>query len=93
MKKVLASALALILLSGCTASKPGAFERIDEDTRSNTVQYRYDPAKVDKDAMKLDLAKYCNKRGFDKVETLPAQDSHVPGLKKAWFQCNYALKS
>ncbi|MCZ4060561.1 hypothetical protein O3W44_17820 [Pantoea sp. LMR881] len=93
MKKQLAGALALLLLSGCTASKPGAFERIDEDPSSNTVQYRYDPETVNQDAMKLDLAEYCNKKGFDKVESLPAQESHIPGLKKAWFQCNYAVRS
>jgi uncharacterized lipoprotein len=34
MKKQIIGALALILLSGCTASKPGAFERIDEDASS-----------------------------------------------------------
>ncbi|HAI05550.1 MULTISPECIES: hypothetical protein [Pantoea] len=93
MKKQIIGALALILLSGCTASKPGAFERIDEDASSNTVQYRFDPLKVNRDAMEIDLANYCNKKGFDKVESLPAQDSHIPGLKKAWFQCNYAVKS
>ncbi|MEG3112609.1 MULTISPECIES: hypothetical protein [Pantoea] len=93
MNKLLTGALALILLSGCTANKPGAFERIDEDTRSNTVQYRFDPEKVNKDALDIDLAEYCNKKGFDKVESLPAQDSHIPGLKKAWYQCNYAVKS
>lgn len=93
MKKLLTGALALILLSGCTASKPGAFERVDEDNSSNTVQYRYDPTRVNKDAMELDMANYCIQRGFDKVDALPVQDSHIPGLKKAWFQCNYAVKS
>lgn len=92
MKKRVVSALALLLLAGC-AGKPGGFERVDEDSTSHTVQYRYDPQKVNRDAMQADLAKYCNQRGFDKVEALPAQDSHIPGLKKAWFQCNYAIKS
>ena len=93
MKKLITGALALILLSGCTSSKPGAFERVDEDPSSNTVQYRFDPLKVNRDAMDIDLANYCSNKGFDKVEALPAQESHIPGLKKAWFQCNYALKS
>lgn len=93
MKKTLIGALALILLSGCTASKPGAFERVDEDTSSNTVQYRFDPSKVNRDAMEIDVAKYCLDKGFDKVENLPAQDSTIPGLKKTWYQCNYAVKS
>lgn len=93
MKKLMTGALALILLSGCTSSKPGAFERVDEDPSSNTVQYRFDPLKVNRDAMDIDLANYCNSKGFDKVEALPAQESHIPGLQKAWFQCNYAIKS
>ena len=85
MNKMLISALALFMLAGCSVSKPGGFERVDEDARSNTVQY--------KDALELDLANYCNQRGFDKVESLPAQDSNLPGLKKVWYQCNYAVKS
>lgn len=93
MKKLITGALALILLSGCTASKPGAFERVDEDPGSNTVQYRYDPVKVNRDAMNIDLVNYCSNKGFDKVEALPVQESHIPGLQKAWFQCNYAVKS
>ena len=93
MKKLITGALALILLSGCTASKPGAFERVDEDPGSNTVQYRFDPVKVNRDAMNIDLANYCSNKGFDKVEVLPVQESHIPGLQKAWFQCNYAVKS
>lgn len=93
MKKIITGALALMLLSGCTASKPGAFERVDEDPSANTVQYRFDPVKVNRDAMNIDLANYCSSKGFDKVESLPAQESHIPGLKKAWFQCNYAVKS
>lgn len=92
MKKTI-GALALLLLAGCTASKPGAFERVDEDPVSNTVQYRFDPQQVNKDAMQTDLAEYCSERGFDRVESLPSQDSHIPGLKKAWYQCNYAIKS
>lgn len=93
MKKTVISAMALLMLAGCSVSHPGGFERVDEDTRSNTVQYRYDPHTLNKDAMESDLANYCSQRGFDKVESLPAQDSHLPGLKKAWYQCNYALKS
>ena len=93
MNKKIVSAFALLLLAGCSASKPGGFERVDEDASSHTVQYRYDPQKLNKDAMLTDLAEYCSERGFDKVEALPAQDSHIPGLKKAWFQCNYAIKS
>lgn len=93
MKKSVVSALALLLVAGCSANKPGGFERVDEDLTSHTVQYRYDPQKLNKDAMQADLAEYCIKRGFDKVEALPAQDSHIPGLKKSWFQCNYAIKS
>ncbi|WP_277977138.1 membrane lipoprotein lipid attachment site-containing protein [Pantoea endophytica] len=93
MKKMLISALALFMLTGCSVSKPGGFERVDEDTSSNTVQYRYDPHTLNKDAMEIDLANYCSQRGFDKVESLPSQNSHLPGLKKAWYQCNYAVKS
>lgn len=85
--------LALFLLAGCTASKPGAFERIDEDPVSHTVQYRYHPQKVDKDALQLDVTNYCQAQGFDLVESLPAQESHIPGLKTTWYQCNFALKS
>lgn len=92
MKKTI-SVVALLLLAGCTASKPGAFERVDEDPVSNTVQYRFDPQLVNKDAMQTDLAAYCSERGFDRVEPLPSQDSNIPGLKKAWYQCNYAIKS
>ncbi|MCE0489287.1 hypothetical protein LU196_04370 [Pantoea sp. Mb-10] len=93
MKKIFISAIALLLLAGCSVNKPGGFERVDEDARANTVQYRYDPQHVNKDAMEMDLASYCNQRGFDKVESLPAQDSYLPGLKKTWYQCNYAIKS
>jgi len=93
MKKLITGAIALLMLTGCSVSKPGGFERVDEDKTSNTVQYRYDPHSFNRDAMEADLANYCSERGFDKVESLPAQDSHLPGLKKAWYQCNYAIKS
>lgn len=92
MYKIMTGMLALLLVTGCTSNKPGGFERVDEDESSHTVQYRYDPQKYNRDAMQADLSEYCRKRGFDKVEALPTQDSHIPGLKKAWFQCNYALK-
>ena len=93
MNKAMMSALALILLSGCTASKPGAFEKVDEDPAVNTVQYRFDPLKVNRSAMNQDVERYCSDRGFDKVEPLQPQESHVPGLMKAWYQCNYQIKS
>ncbi|MDR7345516.1 putative lipoprotein [Pantoea alhagi] len=92
MKSKIYGVLALFLLAGCTASKPGAFERVDEDPVSHTVQYRYHPQKVDKDALKLDVANYCRAQGFDLVDALPPQDSHIPGLTTAWYQCNFALK-
>ena len=93
MKNIVTGALALIMLAGCSVNQPGGFERVDEDPGSNTVQYRFDPVKVNRDAMNIDLANYCSNKGFDKVEALPAQESHIPGLQKAWFQCNYAVKS
>ena len=93
MKSIIVGATALLLLCGCSVSKPGGFERVDEDPSANTVQYRYDPQKLNRDAMELDLADYCSKKGFDKVEALTPQESHIPGLKTRWFQCNYALKS
>lgn len=93
MQKIITGALALLLLTGCSTTSPDGFVRIDEDESSQTVQYRYDPQKFNKDALQADVSAYCSERGFDKVEALPAQDSHIPGLKKAWFQCNYALKS
>jgi hypothetical protein len=43
--------------------------------------------------MEIDVANYCMNKGFDKVENLPVQDSTIPGLKKTWYQCNYAVKS
>ena len=49
MKKLITGALALILLSGCTASKPGAFERVAGGPSVNTGQYRFEPAKVNRD--------------------------------------------
>lgn len=93
MKTKLFGALALLLLAGCTSSKPGAFEKVDEDPAVNTVQYRFNPTSVDKTAMLEDVERYCNERGFDKVEALDPQDSHVPGLKKAWYQCNFSVRS
>ncbi|WP_313118779.1 membrane lipoprotein lipid attachment site-containing protein [Pantoea septica] len=93
MKSIIVGATALLLLTGCSVSKPGGFERVDEDPSANTVQYRYDPQKLNRDAMELDLADDCGKKGFDKVEALTPQESHIPGLKTSWFQCNYALKS
>lgn len=93
MKSKFYGILALFLLAGCTASKPGAFERVDEDPVSHTVQYRYHPQKVDKDALRLDVANYCQAQGFDLVEALPPQDSNIPGLATAWYQCNFAIKS
>ena len=93
MKRKFCGALALFLLAGCTASKPGAFERVDEDPISHTVQYRYHPQKVDKAALQQDVNNYCHAQGFDIVESLPTQESHVPGLKTTWYQCNFALKS
>ncbi|MBP2167745.1 putative hemolysin [Erwinia toletana] len=92
MKIKIVSALTLLLLAGCTSSKPGAFEKIDEDPLSNTVQYRFNPEKVNRDAMLNDLSTYCGNRGFDIAEPLPEQDSHLPGLKKVWYQCNYSIK-
>ncbi|RWR01259.1 hypothetical protein ED28_14075 [[Pantoea] beijingensis] len=92
MKIQMAGAVALLLLVGCTSSKPGAFEKIDEDPISNTVQYRFNPQKVNRDAMLSDLAEYCSQKGFDIAEPLPIQDSNLPGLKKVWYQCNYSLK-
>ncbi|WP_075181382.1 hypothetical protein [Pantoea sp. 1.19] len=92
MKKLAFSLVALSLLAGCTSGKPGAFERVDEDPRVNTVQYRFNPEKVDRDAMLSDISSYCNQRGFDKVDELPTQDSTIPGLEKKWYQCNYAIK-
>ena len=93
MKRKFYGACALFLLAGCTASKPGAFERVDEDPVSHTVQYRYHPQKVDQDALALDVANYCHAQGFDLVESLPPQKSNIPGLETAWYQCNFALKS
>jgi len=93
MKSMIVGAMALLLLTGCSVSKPGGFERVDEDPSANMVQYRYDPQKLNRDAMELDLADYCSKKGFDKVEALTPKASHIPGLKTSWFQCNYALKS
>lgn len=92
MKIRVVSALALLLLAGCTSSKPGAFEKVDEDPISNTVQYRFNPQTVDRDAMLNDLSRYCENKGFDIAESLPVQESHVPGLKKVWYQCNYSIK-
>lgn len=92
MKLTIASLLALFLLTGCSVSKPGGFVRVDEDPSANTVQYRYDPHKLNKDALQLAVAEYCNKKGFDKVEALPPENSHIPGLKTNWYQCNYAVK-
>lgn len=43
--------LNIFLLSGCTSSKPGAFEKVDEDPAVNTVQYRFNPMLVNKVAM------------------------------------------
>ncbi|PIJ51540.1 hypothetical protein BL250_03605 [Erwinia sp. OLTSP20] len=93
MKGQLACVLTILLLAGCTAHQPGAFERIDEDTAVNTVQYRYDPLKVDNAALQKELRAYCQARGFDKVEALRPQSSNIPGLVKTWYQCNYAIKS
>lgn len=93
MKFKVFGALALLLLAGCTASKPGAFEKVDEDPVANTVQYRFDPQKVNHQAMMNDLSTYCGQRGFDMAQPLPEQDSHLPGLKKIWYQCNYQIKS
>ncbi|AXU94174.1 MAG TPA: hypothetical protein DD850_11320 [Erwinia persicina] len=93
MKKKLSGVFALLLLAGCTSGKPGAFEKVDEDPAVNTVQYRFNPVNVDKTAMEKDVERYCTERGFDKVEALSPQESHVPGLMKAWYQCNYSIKS
>lgn len=93
IKKTIPALVALLLLAGCTSGKPGAFEKVDEDTAVNTVQYRFNPAKVDKTALADDIERYCAQKGFDKVEALPAQESHVPGLMKAWYQCNFSIKS
>ncbi len=93
MKKKLSGVFALLLLAGCTSGKPGAFEKVDEDPAVNTVQYRFNPVNVDKTAMEKDVERYCTERGFDKVEALSPQESHVPGLMKAWYQCNFSIKS
>jgi len=93
MKKKLSGVFALLLLAGCTSGKPGAFEKVDEDPAVNTVQYRFNPVNVDKTAMEKDVERYCTERGFDKVEALSPQESHVPGLMKAWYQCNYSIES
>ena len=88
-----AVALAIFMLAGCTSGKPGAFEKIDEDSAVNTVQYRFNPSTVNKTALDEDVERYCSERGFDKVEPIKPQESRVPGLMKAWYQCNYSIKS
>ncbi|WP_147199073.1 hypothetical protein AAGQ96_15225 [Pantoea sp. MBD-2R] len=95
MKKSIAGALtlAVLLLTGCTSGKPGAFEKVDEDPAVNTVQYRFNPETVNKAAMLEDVEHYCSERGFDKVEAIKPQESRLPGLMKAWYQCNYSIKS
>ncbi|MCX8956685.1 hypothetical protein [Erwinia psidii] len=95
MNKIITGALLLnmVLLSGCTSSKPGAFEKVDEDRAVNTVQYRFNPTLVNKTAMQQDVQRYCTERGFDKVEPIKPQESRIPGLMKAWYQCNYSIKS
>jgi outer membrane murein-binding lipoprotein Lpp len=95
MKKLVtgAVALAVFVLAGCTSSKPGAFEKVDEDPAVNTVQYRFNPTTVNKMAMQQDVERYCTERGFDKVEPIKPQESRVPGLMNAWYQCNYSIKS
>ncbi|WP_067705825.1 MULTISPECIES: hypothetical protein [unclassified Erwinia] len=85
-------ALAALLLAGCTSGKPGAFERVDEDPAVNTVQYRFNPTTVNKTAMREDVQRYCADRGFDTVEPIKPQASRLPGLMKAWYQCNYSIK-
>lgn len=95
MKKIMTGALALaVLLSvGCTSGKPGAFEKVGEDPAVNSVLYRFDPDKVNKTAMEQDVEHYCEEHGFDKVEPIKPQESRLPGLMKAWYQCNYSVKS
>lgn len=93
MKIKITALIAMLLLAGCTSSKPGAFEKVDEDPAVNTVQYRFNPDKVDRTAMAEDVERYCTGKGFDKVEALVPQESHVPGLMKAWYQCNFSIKS
>lgn len=93
MKVFIAGALALSLLTGCSLNKPGGYKRVDEDPKANTVQYRYNPQTVNKDALQVELSSYCSSKGFDKVEALSPQDSHIPGMKTNWYQCNYAIKS
>lgn len=95
MKKIIAGTLMLatLLLTACTSDKPGAFEKVDEDPAVNSVQYRFNPEKVNKSAMLDDVERYCYERGFDKVEAMKPQQSRLPGLMKAWYQCNYSIKS
>ena len=93
MKKTITGALAVLLLVGCTSNKPGAFEKVGEDPAVNSVLYRYNPEKVDKAAMLQDVENYCADKGFDKVEPIKPQESRLPGLMKAWYQCNYSIKS
>lgn len=93
LNKKITALMALFMLAGCTSSKPGAFEKVDEDPAVNTVQYRFNPTKVDRTALNQDVEHYCAERGFDKVEALSPQESHVPGLMKAWYQCNFSVKS
>ncbi|HBV40060.1 MAG TPA: hypothetical protein DEF05_10350 [Erwinia sp.] len=94
MKKLMgALAFAVLLSTGCTSGKPGAFEKVGEDPAANSVLYRFDPNTVNKLAMKQDVEHYCTERGFDKVEPLEPQESRLPGLMKTWYQCNYSIKS
>lgn len=92
MKKIVTGALAVVVLVGCTSSKPGAFEKVDEDPAANSVQYRFNPIRVNKIALQEDVERYCSERGFDKVEAIKPQKSSVPGLMKEWYQCNYSIK-
>ncbi|WP_338557338.1 hypothetical protein [Erwinia sp. E_sp_B04_7] len=95
MNKIVTGALfvALFALAGCTSSKPGAYEKIDEDPAVNAVQYRFNPTTVNRTALDEDVEHYCSERGFDKVEPIKPQESRLPGLMKAWYQCNYSIKS
>jgi len=95
MNKLMTGSLALtiLVLTACTSSKPGAFEKVDEDPAVNSVQYRFNPTTVNKQALEQDVERYCTERGFDKVEPIKPQKSRVPGLMTIWYQCNYSIKS
>ncbi len=79
----------IMLLAGCAPKAPGGFSRVEVDAESASVQYRYDIKTVERAAMDADALLYCQGKGYDRADPLPATKGAISGTEKQWYKCEW----